>query len=226
MGGLLAQIIMNITGATYEVVAEYPYIENYLSKKLVNYRALARDIRPRVATKIGREVNIQSIVTALRRLSYDKDSKKEHVDDILSKSEISLRYDLALITVELTRYIHGKILELHRNTGDDGYLLLQGLESLTIVVKDSHLGFLEKLFKNSILKKIENLAGIVVKSPEDITDTPGVITRLTSLLSAENINIVEMMSSYSETFLLVEEGDALACIEAIRREMKRARSLN
>ncbi len=216
---------MNITRATYEVVAEYPYIGNYLSKRLVNYRALAREIRPGVATKIGREVNIQSIVTALRRLSYNKESRKEPVDDILSKSEISLRYDLALITVELTKYIHGKILELHRNTGDEGYLLLQGLESLTIVVKDSHLSFLEKLFKDSFLKKIENLAGVVVKSPEDISDTPGVITRLTSLLSSENINIVEMMSSYSETFLLVEEGDALACIEAIRREMKRARGI-
>lgn len=64
---------------------------------------------------------------------------------------------------------------------------------------------------------------MVVKSPEEIAETPGVIARVASLLSVESINIVEMMSSYSETFFLVEEGQALACIEAIRREMRRAR---
>ncbi len=216
---------MNITRATYEAVSEYPYIESYLSRKLVNYRALARELRPRVAAKLGREVNLQSIVTALRRLPFSEESRREPVDEILSRSEISLRYDLALITVSLSKETPGKVLELHREIGDEGYLLLQGLDTLTIVSKDSHLGFLERLFKGSLLMKIENLAGVVVKSPEDIVDTPGVIARLTSLLSAERINIVEMMSSYSETFLLVEESDALRCIEAIRREMRRARGI-
>jgi len=214
---------MNITEATMEVVSEYPYIESYLSRKLVNYRSLAREIKPQVALKMGREVNLQSIVSALRRMPLNQESRKEPIEEILSRSEINLRYDLGLVTVPLARDTPGKVQKVHHRIGGEGYLLLQGMESLTIAAKDSHLDFLEEIFQGSLLRKEEGLAGVVVKSPEEIAETPGVIARVASLLSVESINIVEMMSSYSETFFLVEEGQALACIEAIRREMRRAR---
>lgn len=214
---------MSISKATLEAISEYPYIEPYLSRKLVNYRALAREIRPQVALKLGREVNIQSIVSALRRLPLEERDREKPIGQILSRSDINLRYDLGLVTVSLSGDTHSKVLEVHSELGGEGYLLLQGQENLTIVAKDSYLSFLQELFKGSTVRKLGGLAGVVVKSPEAIAVTPGVIARLASLLSMEKINIVEMMSSHVETFFLIEEEDALRCILTIRREMRRAR---
>ncbi|MFQ6105463.1 MAG: ACT domain-containing protein, partial [Candidatus Hydrothermarchaeaceae archaeon] len=60
-------------------------------------------------------------------------------------------------------------------------------------------------------------------SPEEIAETPGVIAYLAGMLALEGINVVEMMSSYTETSFIVEEKDALKTIKVIRDEIKRAR---
>ncbi len=52
---------------------------------------------------------------------------------------------------------------------------------------------------------------------------PGVLSHLANILATEKINVVEMMSSYTETWFIVSEKDALKAVEAIRREIKRAR---
>jgi aspartokinase len=64
---------------------------------------------------------------------------------------------------------------------------------------------------------------VIVKSPKEIADTPGVIAHLANILAVEKINVVEMMSSYTETWFIVDEKDALKTVEAMRQEIKRAR---
>ncbi len=210
---------LKISKSVEEVVEEYPALSYYLSRKLINYRALARVIQPKVAERVGREVKIQSIVTALRRLNLEK--REERLKEILSRSEISLVYDLCLVTSSLTRDTPKKVLEIHNKLED--YILLQGLAFITVITKEEHFDFLQRLFRQEILAKAKDLAGVVVKSPAEIAFIPGVISRLTSVISAEGVNIVEMLSSYSETLFVVAERDALKCINAIRREMKLAK---
>jgi len=215
----LELVQLKISKSVEEVVEEYPALSYYLSRKLINYRALAREIQPKVAERVGREVKIQSIVTALRRLNFEK--REERLREILSRSEISLVYDLCLVTSSLTPETPKKVLEIHNKLED--YILLQGLAFITVITKEEHFDFLRRLFRQEILAKAKELAGVVVKSPAEIAFIPGVISRLTSVISAEGINIVEMLSSYSETLFVVAEKDALKCINAIRREMKLAK---
>jgi aspartokinase len=77
------------------------------------------------------------------------------------------------------------------------------------------------VLKRADIKK--NLATVIVTSPEEIVTTSGVIAHLATLLAMEGINVVEMMSSHTETSFIVEEGDALKAVEVIRKEIKRAR---
>ncbi|MEE8401651.1 MAG: hypothetical protein V3R86_05815, partial [Candidatus Hydrothermarchaeaceae archaeon] len=58
---------MNISEATRKILSRYPYIEDYMGRGIINYRALARDIREDVARELGGAVNIQSIVSSVRR---------------------------------------------------------------------------------------------------------------------------------------------------------------
>ncbi len=213
---------MNITQATRRVLRKYPNIAEYLSHGIVNYRALARLIQPEVERILGTRVKLQSIVTALRRSSAEKLSDGS-AKRILAESEVSLRYDLGLVTTSLSRETPRKVLEVHRLLSGSAYVLLQGLENLTIVTKQEHIPKLEKLFGEELVESKRSLAGIFVKSPPEIASTSGILARLSGLLAAEGINVVEMMSSYVETMFLVEERDCLRGVEAIREEIKRAR---
>ena len=212
---------MNITQGTRRVLRKYPNISEYLSYGIVNYRALARLIQPEVERILGERVKLQSIVTALRRSGGEPahDSAKR----ILAESEVSLRYDLGLVTASLSRETPRRVQEVHRLLRGSAYVLLQGLENLTIVTRQEHIPGLEKLFGEELVESRRSLAGIFVKSPPEIASTSGVLARLSSLLAGEGINVVEMMSSHVETIFLVEERDCLRGVEVIREEIKRAR---
>ncbi len=214
---------MNISEAVRKILARYPYLEEYMALKIINNRALARAIYRDVRRECG-EVKLQSVVTAVRRFPVAKArGEKNKIFRILSKSEVNLRYDIGAATIMLDSEVPKKLNELRREIGEETYMLIQGIQTLTIVAEEKTLSFFEKLFNRKIAEIKRGLASIVVMSPREIIKTPGVIAHLASILALEKINVVEMMSSYTETSFIVEEGNALRAIEVIRDEIKRAR---
>lgn len=212
---------MKISEEVRKALARYPYIEEYLAMGVINNRALARELRGYLK---GGEVNIQSIVSAIRRAPFARSrGGRERLLEILSRSEVSLKYDLATATIIIDKEPLKKIEEVHRALRGRRYMLLQGMRTLTVVAEEKALrSFVEKLSDEKVEFK-ENLASVIVTSPREIVSTPGVIAHIASLLAVDRINVVEMMSSSTETSFIVEEKDALKAVDAIRREIKRAR---
>ncbi len=211
---------MSISEATRKILARYPYLEEYMRLGIVNNRALARDIAGDVKRELGREVNIQSVVSAVRRHPVSKGKReKEEIYRLLSKSEVSLRYDVGAITILLD----APSSKIDPREVDEGLIMIRGIETLTIVVEERLIGAFKEKFKDAVISSNKNLASVIVKSPKEIADTPGVIAHLANILAVEKINIVEMMSSYTETWFIVDEKDALKTVEAMRQEIKRAR---
>jgi hypothetical protein len=60
----------------------------------------------------------------------------------------------------------------------------------------------------STLVKHENCTMIVVNSPEELEATVGVVSFLTTLLAEQNVNIVEFISCWTETVMVVEKKTA------------------
>lgn len=213
---------MKISEATRRILERYPYLDEYMSLGMINNRALARAILKDLKRELGGEVNLQSVVTAVRRFPVSKSKAgKDRTLRILSESDVNLKYDVGVVTVKLDPKVPRQIEEIHRKI--ENFIMIQGIETLTLVAEEEALATFEEVFKGNIIELKHGLASVVVKSPGEIVYTPGVIARLANILALEKINVVEMMSSYTETCFIVEEEDALETIEAIRREIKRAR---
>lgn len=211
---------MSIAEATRKILAKYPYLEEYMGRGIVNYRALARDIKEDLRRELGREVNIQSVVSAVRRHPVSKGKKeKEKIFHILGGSEVSLQYDVGALTISTGK--SGSKSGLHEL--DEGLIMIRGIDTLTIIVEEKKIDVFKEKFSSAIINSNKNLASIIVKSPKEIADTSGVIAHLANVLAVEKINVVEMMSSYTETWFIVSERDALKTVEAMRQEIKRAR---
>jgi aspartokinase len=193
-----------------------------MSMDVVNHRGLARLILPEVAKQIGISPNIQSVVTALRRMPKTRRKRvRSQLDGILAESNVNLKYDMAAVTVSVGKSELEKIKA--RLLTEGTYILLQGMESLTIVAEEAAIKKIREHLGIGVLDALSNLAIVVVKSPNRITSTPGVLAYLANVLALEKINIVEMMSSHAETAFIVEERYALRTIEVLRREIKRSR---
>ena len=66
------------------------------------------------------------------------------------------------------------------------------------------------------MKITENLAVVTLKSSEDMEDTPGVVAYLTTLLAENGINIIETMSTWTDTLFVIAEKDVAKVMELLR----------
>jgi aspartokinase len=214
---------MNLSEATRRALGKYPYIDRYMAMGIVNYRGLAREISGELTKQLGVEPNIQSIVTALRRMPQKKRrTKASGLEKILATSIVNLKYDMAAATVSVGQ---SRVQNAIKQILTEGtYILLQGMESLTIVADAASIEGFRQALETDILELYTDLAIVVVKSPGEITRTPGVLAHLANILALEQINVVEMMSSHAETAFIMAEKDALRTVEVLRREIKRSRT--
>ena len=67
----------------------------------------------------------------------------------------------------------------------------------------------------STLIKHDNCTMIVINSPEELEATVGVVAFLTTLLAEQNVNIVEFISCWTETIIVVDKKDSLKTYEAL-----------
>ncbi len=197
---------MKIIEAVSKVVERYPYLREYLSLGLINYNAVARFIKEEVKSEINRDVKISSLVTSLRRISSKEVSGRSRIVEILAKSDVSIKYDFVALYLKPSDSIDVK-----------DSIIIKGTETLTVVAEEEKI----KNIRRRNLRK--NLACVIVRSPRSIVETPGVIAHLASILALNRINIVEMMSSATETLFILDEKDSLKAVEIIRNEIKRAR---
>lgn len=187
-----------------------------LREGVVNYRALARRIMPEVEERAGREVDIEAVTTAVRRYGEDLqegDDEHERVRSVLADSRVSLRGDVVSVTAT-------EFGELPRLGGFTH--LVRGREHTTVVTDDDNADEVSAAVEGEVVERVDDLTCITVESPDDIVDVPGVLARMVSRFSSEEINIVDITSCYTETMIVVEKRDAVKALETLEETFEAA----
>jgi aspartokinase len=173
-----------------------PYLLEALEKGIVNLSELSRQIQHELKSR-----NTTATKAALRRFSEDlqkhKQKREEKVLSLLKRSGIAV-YDRksVIITAKELSTKSGMKVDL---PGKFVYLL-------------DRADLPERI---STLVKHDNCTMIVVNSPEELENTPGVVAFLTALLAEQNLNIIEFISCWTETIIVVEKKDSLKAYEAL-----------
>ncbi len=173
-----------------------PYLLEALEKGIVNLSELSRQIQKEIKTN-----DISAIKAALRRFSEElqkhKQKREEKVILLLKRSGIAV-YDRKAVIITAK--------EISAKTGMEVDLMGK---------------FVYLLDKNDLpdrinaLVKHDNCTMIVVHSPEELEATPGVVAFLATLLAEQNVNIVEFISCWTETIIVVEKKDSLKTYETL-----------
>ena len=173
-----------------------PYLLEALEKGIVNLSELSRQIQKELKVK-----NTTATKAALRRfvgeLQKHKQKREEKVLQILKRSVIAV-YDrkAVIITAKEIAAKNGMKVDL---LGKYVYLL-------------DRADMPERV---STLVKHENCTMIVVNSPVELEATVGVVAFLTTLLAEQSVNIVEFISCWTETIIVVDKKDSLKTYEAL-----------
>jgi len=203
---------MNKTTAelTVEYIKNHPHIKSCLKSGLINYSSLSRLIAKDL--KIEKKTSFEAILIAARRfqnkLSKEKFYEKK-IKSLLSESEIEIKNKIVV-------FIVGKNLDkkyFQKNSFEGVFYLLEGSDSHTIITQDKNSKQIEKELKSFILKSSQQLALVNIKSGKDIENIPGVVAYLTSLFAENGVNILEFLSSWTDTLFVIDKKDVNKVIE-------------
>ena len=73
--------------------------------------------------------------------------------------------------------------------------------------------------QSEILDIIDNQSALVLVSPIDIITTPGVINYVTGLLAFNEINVTQILGSYTDTIIVINRADALKAFQVLEQRI-------
>ena len=207
-----------ISKAVEEVINSDLRILDAIRLGIVNNRRLAQRIQPEVSKAAGQKAGVSTIAVALQRIGARvKADTEARYSGILGKSRLQMMDDITLL------YMKGKPQIVKPETKPPAfYVKVQGIDTTTVFVDEASVDLLEYK-KGELLKLISDLSAIIITSPVEIVETPGVIAQLMMALGGASINVVEVTSSYDNTFLIVSRKDSLEAIEIVRSLIRRSK---
>ena len=196
MSQLIHYCTMTIANNVRSYLRNKPYLLEALEKGIVNLSELSRQIQAELKTS-----NTSAVKAALRRFAEElqrhKQKREEKVLHILKRSGMAV-YDRKSVMI----------------TNKD----IDVKDALKVDLLNKHVYLLDRSDlpeRVSTLVKHEDCTMIVVHSPEELENTPGVVAFLATLLAEQNVNIIEFISCWTETIMVVEKKDSLKAYEIL-----------
>lgn len=201
--------MISIADVVSDLVKTSPFLEEALSKNIISYSALARELKPQIEKKLSKEIKRGAVVMALKRTTQ-KLKLKDSTQKINSIGELTIRSNLTAITyinsdsmAEKQRILFSKI----ENKKEMFINVSQGIREITFIIGSDIAKELETVFKNEkFIAKVTGLSSITIRLPKESLVTPGFYYAILKLLAWEGINVVEVVSTYLElTIILANE---------------------
>ena len=203
--------MITVPEATKTIIERSRYLTEAMSKDLINYSSLARYIKPELEKTLMKPVSNAAIIMAIKRIAQDIKPKFAPLTIFTNTPEMIVRSNLIDITISnsptLSKKI-SKILDLHHTNQKYFFTLTEGLSETTIIASQDAKDIIEENIKGeTILARFENLSAITIRQPKEISYSPGVVYFFLKSLAWEGINLIEVVSTYVELTLILEDKD-------------------
>lgn len=194
----------SITNAVKEVVSGDLSFQDSLQRDYCNISALARIIKPQVDRMLDKNTSIESIVTALKRSRLDYEVPERPIASILASSTISVKTDVAKLSAKKSKKNIERVAKSLTQSVDSFTSVSESIMSITLVFDDTLLKEVREMFsEDDVLEVEDDLAAIIIHSPEEIIKTPGCAIAFYNQLARRHINIEDTVSCYTDTIVLV-----------------------
>lgn len=205
----------SITKSVKAIVDNDLSFQDALQRDYCNLSAMARIIKPSIDAIAGTDISTESIVTALKRAKSQYRLPAANVVPIVAGSKISLKTDVAKLSILKNRKTIEKIAKPLTQYYDSFISVSESLNSVTLIFDQLILERMKSLFDDDILEVEDGLAAIIVQSPEAIIKTPGCALIFYNQLARRHVNIEDTVSCYTDTIMLVNMNDVAKAFNAL-----------
>jgi len=214
--------MIKISEAITEIINGNSFLQFGFRYRLLNLSQLSAFIKPQIEARTKKEIKISAITMNLSRLQKRFSKLKPKPEEYEIKN-ITTYSNLCIMTFIKTGEIHAKINKFYEKTQQrKSYITIsEGVNEITIIFDNGLLSMLKNLISEKPKFKKENISAIGIKFDEKYTEIPGLIHFLVQHFMMQNINIIEIASTYTELFFYINQNDTkLAFNTLFNRFMK------
>lgn len=184
---------------------------------LLNYSAFADKILPQVENLTKKPVQKGTIVVAISRIAKYANKVISPLKPNVKLTDLSIKSSLCALTFEKTLDIQRKIAVLtpFQLTTADLFTITEGPTEVTLIISEKAKQRIVKEFATKPKAEIDDLVAITVQYPEKLSNTPNLHFVLLSSLASKRIQIIEIVSTFSETSFIVKRESMEEAIKAL-----------
>ena len=207
-----------------KIIEKQPFVIDALSKGLINHAALADSMIPELEEKLKKKVKFSAVNMAIRRFAEKLEKSYKPKIKFSKNTDLTLKSNLLAYIIKNKKGISANLKDLYnRICADKGDFLTvtQGLHEIMIVTNSVHEEDIEKVFqKREIIQKLSGLSGINIILPSEAIEMPGMYYLITQSLFWNNINIIDIISTFNELTVITKEEDATETFDILRKLVK------
>lgn len=212
-----------VSNCVEDILIAQPYLEEALSRNIINFSALAIELREPISKMLKKEVKPGAIMMALRRYNppatLGNSIKMKRVIENLG--DITVRSNLTDFTVKNSSTIidnHAKILDRINQEPKLFYTFTRGIHESNIIVSSSLNDFIHENLKNeNFIAVQEGLSAISINLPQDNSKIAGLYYHFFKRLAWEGVVLYEVLSTTNEFTILVEDDYVDKAFAAIKK---------
>lgn len=204
------------------IVSRNPYIYRGLRMRVVNYSALARYIQDEVENLFGDEVDPNTIVTAIMRLS-NQIFEPEEVRSPFFGSRLNLITGISEAFIKAPPIKHSEIVKkIVELKVFESYMtsLRQSSTGIKILTNSTDADRVKDEFSDYYVNIKEGYAKIYIRLPSNLEGSEEALTIIVDALAQNGIHIIDTNISENEISLVLQEDYAGNAFEALRVLMK------
>jgi aspartokinase len=208
-----------------EIVARFvsrtPFLEEGLTRGWLNLTAVARDLRPQVEAELFKEVKEGAIVMGLRRHAARLRPRKAVLGKVLRNlGDLTLRSGLVEFTFASSESLldgQRQLLHVMARRRDSFVAFSQGVAEVTMIVSSAAAKDVTRLFANErLILRLDDLSAITIRLPAKVVTIPGVHYSILKQLAWCDINVVEVVSTYTELSIVLANADVDRAFVALK----------
>jgi len=210
--------MIKISDVVFEIIQNDEVELEAIRMGLLNLSAYARQILPLVAERTCKPVSRSAIVTSLSRMKNRLNNIPPlhpvvKIEDMSIKSPLTeISYEKTANTVELASKLNSKSL-LRGNF----FTVTYGVGEISFIVSENLKNFILKSFATPPKAVYEELVVVTVRfNQEDYIEVPNVIYTLVNTLARRRINIIEIISTFTEISFIVRKKEMMQATDALK----------
>jgi len=203
------------TDAISNMVQGNPLLTFGLTRRIFNLTRLAKYLKPLLELRTKKELSISAITMALSRLQKQRIIHPERAEYFVKNITLSTGWQT--FTYPATANVRTALQQLHAVLEEMGstFTMTQGTSQTTLFVQEEDAPFVRKHIRERPLYHHCNIAAIAVPFSERFIKVPGLLSMLLEQIALQNINLIEINSTFTEFVIYVANEDARLAFETL-----------